>query len=124
MQKKIRISVWCNKDVDSEQIQFTLPFIREALTSQMSTLNIQKSSDFLVQCPFARKGEQCLIRVKQEVIRDENTSTMAHIPQDEKCMEHDKQVSKEDLDWLSPLKKEAHPWHQGKHCLNSIAVAS
>ena len=77
----------------------------------MSPLGIQECSSFLKLCPHSAAGQQCLIRCKPENTPD---GTM-YLPQEEKCSKHNKHVTKEQMDWLTPAKKEAYPWSSGKN---------
>ena len=112
LEKNIRVSVWADRDIGSEKLHLSLPFIRESLVTQMSVSGINETNNFLIQCPHSAPGQQCLIKVKQD--KNPDGTSIQYILEEKKCLGHGKPVTKEDLDWLIQFKKEVHPLRQGK----------
>ena len=61
LDKEIRISVWCNRTVNFEEMRSALSEARKNCEATLTKLGITENNSFGVVCPKSAPGDQCLV---------------------------------------------------------------
>ena len=89
LEKEIRISVWCDRNVDYGELRSILPLVRQNCMTTLTKLGVMENSSFGILCPYSVPGDQCLVSLE---LQEGNITR--YQPRGDRCLSHGGDISK------------------------------